>query len=52
MELLEYMEIVDRAHYLPALLSGGEQQRVDIDRALANNPNSSWRMSPLLHWTA
>lgn len=38
MELLEYMEIVDRADYLPALLSGGEQQRVAIARALANNP--------------
>jgi putative ABC transport system ATP-binding protein len=38
MELLEYMEIAERAHYLPALLSGGEQQRVAIARALANNP--------------
>jgi putative ABC transport system ATP-binding protein len=38
MELLEYMEIADRADYLPALLSGGEQQRVAIARALANNP--------------
>jgi len=38
MELLEYMEIADRAGYLPALLSGGEQQRVAIARALANNP--------------
>jgi putative ABC transport system ATP-binding protein len=37
-ELLEYMEIADRADYLPALLSGGEQQRVAIARALANNP--------------
>jgi putative ABC transport system ATP-binding protein len=36
-ELLEYMEIADRADYLPALLSGGEQQRVAIARALANN---------------
>lgn len=35
--LLEYMEIADRADYLPALLSGGEQQRVSIARALANN---------------
>ena len=35
-ELLEYMEIADRADYLPALLSGGEQQRVAIARALAN----------------
>ncbi|MHB9074554.1 MAG: ABC transporter ATP-binding protein [Desulfobaccales bacterium] len=38
MELLEYMEIADRADYQPALLSGGEQQRVAIARALANNP--------------
>jgi putative ABC transport system ATP-binding protein len=38
MELLEYMEIADRADYLPALLSGGEQQRVAIARALANKP--------------
>jgi putative ABC transport system ATP-binding protein len=36
-ELLQYMEIADRADYLPALLSGGEQQRVSIARALANN---------------
>ena len=38
MELLDYMEIADRADYLPPLLSGGEQQRVAIARALANNP--------------
>ena len=38
MELLEYMEIAERAHYLPALLSGGEQQRVAIARALASAP--------------
>jgi putative ABC transport system ATP-binding protein len=37
-ELLDYMEIAERADYLPALLSGGEQQRVAIARALANNP--------------
>ena len=37
-ELLEYMEIAERADYLPALLSGGEQQRVAIARALANRP--------------
>ena len=37
-ELLEYMEIADRAGYLPAILSGGEQQRVAIARALANKP--------------
>jgi putative ABC transport system ATP-binding protein len=38
-ELLEYMEIAERADYLPALLSGGEQQRVAIARALANKPS-------------
>ncbi len=38
LELLTYMEIAERADYLPALLSGGEQQRVAIARALANNP--------------
>ena len=37
MELLKYMEIADRADYLPALLSGGEQQRGAVARALANN---------------
>ncbi len=37
MELLEYMEIADRADYLPGFLSCGEQQRVAIARALAND---------------
>jgi putative ABC transport system ATP-binding protein len=37
-ELLEYLEIGQRAESLPANLSGGEQQRVAIGRALANQP--------------
>ncbi|HVA58588.1 MAG TPA: ABC transporter ATP-binding protein [Gemmatimonadaceae bacterium] len=37
-ELLEYLEIADRAAQYPNQLSGGEQQRVAIARALANNP--------------
>jgi len=37
-ELLEYLEIGHRADALPARLSGGEQQRVAIGRALANEP--------------
>ena len=37
-ELLEYMEIAHRSNYIPALLSGGEQQRVSVARALANRP--------------
>ncbi len=38
MELLEYLEVADRAGNLPEQLSGGERQRVAIARALANNP--------------
>lgn len=38
MELLDYLDIAHRANYFPALLSSGEQQRVTIARALANNP--------------
>lgn len=37
-ELLDYLEIGHRARALPANLSGGEQQRVAIGRALANEP--------------
>ncbi len=37
-ELLGYLEIAQRADSLPANLSGGEQQRVAIGRALANEP--------------
>jgi putative ABC transport system ATP-binding protein len=37
-ELLEYMEVAHRSNYLPASLSGGEQQRVSVARALANRP--------------
>ena len=38
MELLDYMEIAHRSNYVPAILSGGEQQRVSVARALANRP--------------
>jgi putative ABC transport system ATP-binding protein len=37
-ELMGYLEIEHRAGSLPARLSGGEQQRVAIGRALANEP--------------
>ena len=37
-ELLEFLEIGPRAAAYPASLSGGEQQRVAIGRALANEP--------------
>ena len=39
MELLEYLGVAERARNLPSMLSGGEQQRVAVARALANRPS-------------
>ncbi|MFQ5617901.1 MAG: ABC transporter ATP-binding protein [Rhodospirillales bacterium] len=38
MELLQWLDLSDRASHRPGRLSGGEQQRVAIARALANAP--------------
>ena len=38
MEALERVGLADRAHHLPSQLSGGEQQRVCVARALINHP--------------
>ncbi len=38
-ELLELVGLSDRANHKPSELSGGEQQRVAVARALANNPD-------------
>ena len=38
LELLEVVELADKAQRYPSELSGGQQQRVAIARALANNP--------------
>ena len=38
MELLERLGLADRSRHKPAALSGGEQQRVAVARALMNKP--------------
>lgn len=37
-ELLDYLGLADRFEHKPSELSGGEQQRVAVARALMNNP--------------
>jgi lipoprotein-releasing system ATP-binding protein len=38
MELLDLLGVAERASHKPSQLSGGEQQRVSVARALINNP--------------
>jgi lipoprotein-releasing system ATP-binding protein len=39
MELLEFLNLKERSHHKPSELSGGEQQRVAVARALINDPD-------------
>ena len=50
-ELLEAVDLAERAHHRPDQLSGGEQQRVAIARALATKPRSSWQTNRPPTWT-
>ncbi|MCK9451709.1 MAG: ABC transporter ATP-binding protein [Bacteroidales bacterium] len=38
LQLLEYLNVSDRKEHKPAAMSGGEQQRVAVARALINQP--------------
>lgn len=38
-ELLDFLHLTDRSTHKPSELSGGEQQRVAVARALMNNPD-------------
>ncbi len=38
LDLLDYLDVADRADFYPTTLSGGQQQRVAVARALANEP--------------
>ncbi|HLL77199.1 MAG TPA: ABC transporter ATP-binding protein [Pyrinomonadaceae bacterium] len=38
-QLLEDVDLTNRAHHYPSQLSGGEQQRVSVARAFANDPS-------------
>ena len=46
--ILELVGLKDKAHNKPSELSGGEQQRVSLARALVNNPEMSYEIIELL----
>ncbi|MGJ8684378.1 MAG: ABC transporter ATP-binding protein [Nonlabens sp.] len=45
-ELLDYLKLSDRMDHKPGTMSGGEQQRVAVARALINNPKVIYADEP------
>ena len=45
-ELLQFLGLSERIHHKPNQMSGGEQQRVAVARALINNPNVIYADEP------
>lgn len=50
-ELAEILGISHRLDHKPSMLSGGEQQRVAVARALINNPSVVFADEPVEIWT-
>ena len=50
-ELLTLLGLEERVNHKPNQLSGGEQQRVSVARALVNHPGWYWPMNLPETWT-
>ena len=46
MNTLEMVDLIDQAHKRPAEMSGGQQQRITVARAIVNDPSIIWADEP------